>query len=62
MIDDIDAIVDMIDSNMAKGVGHINLTSDEKQEELLKVVTAEQCGINTPCQIPNFKNIQDKES
>ncbi len=59
--EEIDKIVQMLDSNVKKGVGHINIKSDENQEELLKEVTSEQCGINTPCQIPNFEQIEDKE-
>ncbi len=59
--EDIDKIVDMLDTAFSKkGVGHVNLKSDEKQEELLKEVTSEQCGIKTPCSIGNFENIEDR--
>ncbi len=59
--EDIEAIVNMLDNSFGKkGVGHINLISDDKQKELLKEVAAEQCGVNTPCQVPNFKDIEDR--
>ncbi len=60
--EDIDKIVNMLDANIKNGVGHINLKSSESQDELFKEVKAEECGINTPCQIPNFDQIQDKEN
>ncbi len=51
---DIDEIVRLLDSGMAGGAGHINLTVDESAVKTEVTVTQNVCGKNMACQVPTL--------
>lgn len=63
--DEIDALIKMLDSNMAKGSGHIKVTVNEPghiQLDEVNIVSKMDCDIgDTACKIPNLPMDDDED-
>lgn len=62
---EIDELIKMLDQNMAKGSGHINVTVNDPSEimvENVNIISKMDCDLgDTACKIPNLPMEDDDE-